>query len=168
MERYLRQLKTGRIYQYTDILSRRTDMVPLDLATAKKRIEANKAMLAEVETAKTPEQIAIRQADVESLAQVASELTETENQIDDLHQQQLQNQPPPPVAVTSVEQAVEQEAQKVIEADEEINQIKGMAKPAKVIKYLKREFGADPISTDDLEALKLQAIQLRTNRLFEG
>ena len=168
MERYLRQLKTGRIYQYTDTLSKRIDMVPIDLETARRRIEANKAMLAEVQAATTPEQVAIRKDDVEALAKTASELTETENVIDALHQQQLQQQPPPPAPVTSAEQATEKETQKIIEADEEIQQINGMTKPAQVNKYLKREFGVEAVSTDDLEALKLQAIQLRTNRLFEG
>lgn len=173
---YFRQLGTGRIYprpnnaeKHPGILLRK-DIVPFDPEKARRRIEANKRIIEDSKSKQTPEAMAAHQAEVADLQSVSNELTSTENAIDAIQEQNLQQDPgdqkPPPQTTQDME--AERRAD-TLEKDVEIIMIKGMRKTKSVANYVEREFGEDlPADVeDDLEKAKDFALNLRANRIFE-
>lgn len=160
--RMLRQLRTGRIYNFTDILAKRADMVEYDPELAQKRLEAAKRRLEELES-KPPEKPVVNKADMET----SKELAEVENKIEKIERQKAL----PPNAKEqenkTSEQKEEEERQAIINNDPEIKKILTMKDKDEIEAYVLLEYGEDLDKRKDLDKLKARAIELRTDRLFE-
>lgn len=168
---YLRQLKTGRLYPWSAIRAKRRDMVPINPEKAKRRIEANREILKDAQAALTPEQQAVHAAKVAEIARLAKDLTETENAIDAMREQQLPDEPAVSTAppAKTAEQAERQNREELIEKDSHIQMIREMSTATKVAKYIKREFGEEmDAQAVPLADLKEHAMNLRIARMFEG
>lgn len=172
--RYLRQLKTGRIYIVPNNLDQhpgitlRKDMVPFDPEKARKRIEANKQIIEDAKSERDPKAQEEHAKKVADLAALAKDLTATENMIDDLREENLRQEldlKEPPK--TTAEMEAERRAN-IVESDEDIKTIKGMRKVETVAKYIEKEFGEDIPVGISLEAIKDLALDLRAKRIFEG
>jgi len=160
----LRQLITGRIYAWTKILAARKDMTEYDPDIAKKRLEAAKKRLEELEDAPV-----IPSVDKKALDESA-ELAEVENKIKETETKQAaksagakeKEKPKTP------EQIEAERRQEIIDKDPDIIKIKAMVDKKDVEDYVLQEFGEDIDRRHDLDDLKDRAIHLRTERLFEA
>jgi len=170
-QRWLRQLVTGRLYPWTPHLATRKDMVPIDPEKARRRIEANKEILAEARKAQAPEQQQQHKENTSELAALAKELTDTENEIESFHEQPAQEVPESqPRGLQKDAFELEQERKnKLVEKDPHIQQLADMKKGGEIAAYIRKEFGEDVDARSvDIETLRKKAIDLRTDRIFEG
>ncbi len=171
MTEYLRQLKTGRIYIKRPGIAVRTDMVPFDPDKARRRIEANRQIIEDAKKAQTPEEIAAHSKETSEAIALAQTLTESEKAISDMHEQNFNPDLGSSETMGSKSPAdleLERRAA-VLEADDEIQAIKAMKTAGDVANYIRREYGekADARS-EDVEALKDKALNLRAKRIFEA
>lgn len=170
-QRYLRQLKTGRLYPWNTGIAARKDMVPFDPEKAKRRIDANRQIIEDAKASVSPEAIQTHQQETSEAARLAALQTQTEQEIERLREQQLPTEPDGDVEPHSrtPEQAHAQSLAEKIETDEMIQQIKGMRTKEDVAKFLLREFGEnlDP-ETSKLAELKDRALNLQAQRVLEA
>jgi hypothetical protein len=156
MARYLRQLKTGRLYIWNRITAERKDMVEFDPDKAKVRIVANQRILEEYKGKQTPEQEAAHSEETADAARIAAELTATENAIDSIGEPQLPDAPPDQKPQESPEDAEAQRRRDLIDNDEEIKQIEALGTGADLVKYIEKEYG------EKYDARKMKPEELRT------
>jgi hypothetical protein len=150
-------------------------MVPYDTDVAHKRIQALKDALKAQKEAKTPDSAAMKQhrAELKDAQKLAKELTELEELVygekdrpdgaEDLTPESKIESPP-----ENDDEAAAQERDKVVKNDPHIARIMGMKKKADVAGYLLQEFGKELPPDAKLTELQNVAIELRTDRLFEG
>ena len=173
-QRWLRQLKTGRIYPWTHTLSKRQDMVPYDPDVAQARIEALKNIVKDREASlPSPEDVVKHTKEVQGAARLARELTDLENRaFSDAPEREKgadealpSNQPPG----KSAEEVAAEERQKRIDADPHIQELAGMTTKKPLIDYMAREFGQTVDEKGkNVEALRNMATNMRIERIFEG
>ena len=164
MARMLRQLGTGNLFIYTDILAKRKDMVEeADPAIIKVRLEASEKRLAELKTKPTAPVVteeAIK--DSVRLAEVEKEISDIENKrIAETKGLKLEE------PAKSSEEKEAARKQEIVDNDPEIVKIKAMTEKDDIETYVKIEYGEEIDKRQKLEALKDRAIALRTERLFE-
>ncbi len=186
MERYLRQLKTGRVYVWTPILAKRPDMVEVDLESAKVRIEALKARLAARE-ADRPKAAKEAKEKLQTLSAFAKELTSLENQLEDIEQaeakateKKLEGETAQPLKPNDIvtgkgmdretqEMLAEEERRaRIMANDKEYQQILAMRKKKDITDHLAEFYGKklDP-DAYKLEELRNIALTEREKRVLE-
>lgn len=175
--RLLRQTTSGHIYGWTPTLAAMADMVPYDTEEAHRRIEALKALKAQRKADKEPdsEEARLYREEMASAQNTAKELTELEKQvfgdeaIDKTRVDAAENAEPEPLNPVKTDEEIEDDRRnKVIASDTQVQRIMGMRKKADVEAYILTEFGVSVEAEAKLETMKSQAINLRTERLFEG
>ena len=165
MARFLRQLKTGRLYPYTATLAKRADMVPHDTESAQRRIEALKRRVEDMDSA--PQEQSITKEDLDQ----AKEIADLENILDkpDETEDEGNEEITPERKFQTDEEIEEEEKNKRIAEDPDIIKINKMRKKAQVEEYLLVEFGEEVSSSDlKLDDMKRIAVDFRINRLFEN
>lgn len=172
--RLLRQLGSGHIYPWTEVLAKRKDMVAYDSEVAHKRIQALKDALASQKAAKEPDSASMKQhaAELKDAQKLAKELTELEELVYGDKDRPDGAVPPPEKKLQETpkddDEAAAQERDKVIQNDPHIIRIMGMKRKVDVAGYLLQEFGKELEGDPKLTELQNTAISLRTERLFEG
>lgn len=174
--RFLRQLKSGHIYTWTEALAAKKDMVPFDAETAKRRIAALKQMKAAARKKNAdPEEQARIAIEMKEAKALAEELTELENQVDGLAEASAAEdktvkdaKTPPPKAQKSEAEIEAARRNDIIAKDSHINKVMSMKKKSDVEAYLLTEYGEEISPDETLANMKNVAINLRTERLFEG
>jgi len=178
--KYLRQLKTGRIYLWTRTLSKRADMVDFDPETAELRIKAMRENFALRNIKLTDAQIMEEREKAEHAADVSKVLTDLENAQEAEFQEK---EKPRPVLMkgdedikdkiiadkdTSDDEIEEERLRLAMEKDADVIKIMGMNKKSQVEAYMIEEYGKR-IDTDgkSLQLLKNIAIDARAERLQE-
>ena len=173
MAQYLRQLKSGHIYIRTPTLAKRKDMVPYDPAIAKARIAQLKRELEDRQP--NPVDIEAQQAVLSQLKQDAKEMTELENQLNDLEEkdrQEAERDLAPDQEVEKQQPLTEEEIQekhrkKTIEKDDQIISIMAMRSRNQIEEYMLREFGREIDRSRPFQELKDEALKAREERIFE-
>ena len=174
--RLLRQLKSGHIYIWTETLAARPDMVPYDSETAKRRIATLKQIKEDaLKRKEDPEEQARLALEMKEASQVAKELTELENQVDGLGEAssiedkniEAAKNPEPDKRKTDAEIEAARRSE-IIEKDPHIQRIMSMRKKADVETYILTEYGEEVEPDAKLATMQNKAVQLRTERLFEG
>lgn len=172
---YLRQLKTGHIYPWTEILAKRRDMVPFDAAQAKTRIDAMKNMLSR----KVPTADALSvQAEAARAAKASSmELTELENKVDAeniAEEKAIEDAALPDgkklneqTELTGAE-AIEAQRQSVLDQDPKYQGVMGFKSRNQVEQYMILEFGEEIDVSLPFKDLKGYAIKKTSDRILEG
>ena len=176
MAKFLRQLKTGTIYVYTDILAKRRDMVPYDENAAKTRIKAIKNMLEQRKPnilqgeAQSKEAAAIK-AD-------AMELTSLENQleaVENAEQKAIEDSALPEggrdITVErplTTEEAAAQDRQDILDKDPKYIKATGMRSRNEVEEYMLLEFGQEIEISRPFKDLKEYAVEQTVKRILES
>ena len=178
-QRYLRQLKTGRIYIYTPKLAKRADMTEINLETANTRIQALKAQMAEATV--TPEEIAKRKQEASKLTQVSEEIARLEREAEEVRKAQVdkaekellgdQKFNPDDLVktkepLTKVEEEEDRKS-KILANDQEFNKVLAMREKKEVLDYLAASFGITEDPKKTLPLLKNIALEKRKERVFE-
>lgn len=174
--RFLRQLKSGHIYIWTEVLARRRDMVPYDAESAKRRIATLKQIKESMKSRhEDPEVQARIKLEMKEATELAKELTDLENQVDGLAEasaaedKTIRSAKTPEPAPRRTEAEIEAARRSdIIENDPHIKKIMGMKKKTEVETYLLTEYGEEVSPDETLVSMKNAAINLRTERLFEG
>lgn len=173
--RLLRQQVSGHIYQWTETLAKRSDMVPYDSDTAKRRIETLKRIKADAKASKEdPELNARLKLEMKEASDLAKELTDLENQIDGIAEasaaedERIAKAQEPDDKIMTDDEIEAKQRSDTIDNDPHIKSIMEMRKKADVEAYILTEYGEEVPSDSKLEQMKNQAITLRTERLFEG
>lgn len=173
---YLRQLKTGRIYIETPRLLERSDMVPHDPDTAKARIAALQRRLELLQERKTTKKVEpdIPKETLED-ARVIADLEEKVRQeekavADKLIEEKIKDdtRKPPKQEEPDPEAMKAEERKKKIDADPEVQTIRGFKKKAEVLEHVLVEYGVGLDENKTIKDLKDEAEDLRIKRLFEG
>lgn len=175
MTTYLRQLKTGTIYVFTDLLAKRRDMVPYDDAQAKARIKAIKTMLEKREpdlaagVIESEEAVAIKATAME-LSGLESTLQAVENDEKKAIEEaalpdgkKLNDETP----VTS-EEIVEQARQERLDKDPKYKKATGLKSRNEVEEYMLLEFGQEIEISRPFKDLKAYAVEKTVNRILES
>lgn len=163
MPRFLRQLKTGRVYPYTDELATRKDMVAYDPETAKKRIEAVKMRIeaqAEVPTGQSISQDALD--DAKTLSELEAELDKSTEESPQNTEISTEKKGP-----KTQEDLRREERQSRIDKDPDVIKINKMKKKAEIEQYILVEYGEEIDASISKPDLRKKAIELRTQRIFE-
>uniref|UniRef100_A0A6M3JPH2 Uncharacterized protein n=1 Tax=viral metagenome TaxID=1070528 RepID=A0A6M3JPH2_9ZZZZ len=169
MAKYLRQMRTGRVYVYDETLAKRKDMVDHDPDMAKRMIEAKKKRLEEVQAMRmnpdlNPPVDPSILSDSEELAKIEAALEEEERKLEEL----LSGGPKPEDVKPKTDEDIALERrQEIINKDPDIAKIEAMTEKKHVEAYVMEEFGVDIDLRKGLPTLKADAIQLRVDRLFE-
>lgn len=172
---YLRQLKTGHIYPWTEILAKRRDMVPFDAAQAKVRIDAMKNMLSR----KVPTADALSvQAEAARKAKASSmELTELENKVDAENvaaEKAIEDAALPDGKKLSEQtemtgaETIEAQRQSVLDQDPKYQNVMGFKSRNQVEQYMILEFGQEIDVSLPFKDLKQYAINKTSDRILEG
>lgn len=166
--RHLRRIGDGALYPWTPTLAKRKDMVIMDDEKAARRLSAIREQIADTKKPMEPQDKAKAAEAAKKSAKLALELTEAEKELDALREQP----PMPDVEKKPVETPTDIEEntrEKRILNDPDMNAILAMSTGAALAKYIRREFGeeADARSTS-VGDLRKQALELRTNRIFEA
>lgn len=166
MAKYLRQLKTGRVYIWSPYLAKRKDMVEYDptladmrIQKARERLEALKAEADEITVAMDPKIT----ADSQELATIEAEIDKLEEE----KAIKAAGGNSEDVKPKTQEEIDAEEKQKVINEDPEIKKIEAMDEVSQVKEYIALEFGIESKKTT-LENIKKEAIERRVDRLFES
>lgn len=174
MPRFLRQLKSGTIYAYTDILAKRRDMVPYDENAAKTRIEAIKNILEHrtpnlLEGEALSKEAAAIKADAMELTGLEAQLEALENAdqkaIDDAvltDGKKLNDETP----VTS-EEVAEQVIQERLDKDPKYRKVTAFKSRNEVEQYMLLEFGQEINITRPFKDLKAYAVEQTAKRILE-
>ena len=173
--RYLRQLKTGTIYVYTDILARRRDMVPYDENEAKTRIHAIKNILASRES--DPVEGAVMSKKAEAVKAAAMELTgleatleanerAEEKAIEDAGLPEKGKKLNDETPVTS-EEVAEQVKQDRLDQDPKYKKAVSLKSKNDVEEYMLLEFGQEIEISRPFKALKAYAVAQTAIRILE-
>lgn len=162
--KYLRQLKTGRIYLFDVNLAKRKDMVEYDPDKAERMIKAKENRIKELKDRSANLSQSIPQeviADAKKLADLDKEIEDLENkEIAELTGEDLKD--------PKTEEELEQERrQDIIDKDPEIQKIDAMKTKDDARSYITAEYGEVPDESLKLVELKEMATTLRINRLFE-
>lgn len=177
--RYLRQLKTGRIYNYTPTLAKRADMTEIDLESANTRIEALKAQMAQATV--SPEQVAKRKEEAAKLTQVSGEIARLEKEAEEARAAQVEKaeaellgeQAPKPNDLVKPKEHMTKEMEeedrksKILANDDEYNKILAMREKKEVLDYLAAGYGITEDVKKTLQVLKNIALEKRSERVFE-
>lgn len=178
--KYLRQLKTGRIYLWTRTLSRRADMVDFDAETAELRIKAMRENLALRNIKPTADQVAEEKERIEHAADVSRVLTDLENAQEAEFQEKEKPKPDLMKADEDISDKIisdksmtdddieEERLRLAMEKDADVIKIMGMNKKSQVEAYMLEQYGKR-IDTKgkSLQLLKNMAIDARSERLQE-
>ena len=174
MPRYLRQLKTGTIYVYTDLLAKRRDMIPYDDAQAKARIAAIKSMLEKREP--NLEQGVLQSKEAGAIKATAMELSGLEATLDAREKadekaieeaalpdgKKLNDETP----VTS-EEVAEQVKQDRLDQDPKYKKATSLKSRNEVEEYMLLEFGQEIEISRPFKDLKAYAIEKTAKRILE-
>ena len=159
MARYLRQLGTGTIYQWTPILAAKKDMVPLDAKSAEKRLSAIKRQLA-TRKMPDPEGQKVIQNELEHLKGLTAELTEAEAELE--KEKIVQAKDFEKTVAKDEKQALteEEEREKRFAEDPHIIKFEKMSKN-ELTDYMLAEFGLDVPLDKKMKQVKAEAVELR-------
>jgi len=173
--KYLRQLKTGTIYNYTDILAKRRDMVPYDSDQAKARIAALKNML-EHRKPTTAEGSAVSK-EAEEIKREAAELASLEKQVEAsevAEEKAIEDASLPPGSrrldddsPIKPEETAENFTQETLSKDPKYQKACGMKSRNEVEEYMLVEFGQEIDISQPFKDLKEYAIQQTRKRILE-
>ena len=174
--KYLRQLKTGTIYNYTDILAKRRDMVPYDSDQAKARIVALKNML-EHRKPTIAEGTAVSK-EAEAIKVEAAELAGLEKQLEATEaaeEKAIEDAALPPGSKKlnddtpiKPEDTAEIFTQETLSKDPKYQKACGMKSRNEVEEYMLVEFGQEIDISRPFKDLKEYAIQQTRKRILEG
>jgi len=175
MPSYLRQLKTGTIYVFTDLLAKRRDMVPYDDDQAKARIRAIKAMLEKREPNLAQGEIESKEAAaIKVTAMELSGLEATLEAVENDEQKAIEEAALPDgkrlndeEPVTS-EEVAEQVRQDVLDKDPKYNKATSLKSRNEVEEYMLLEFGQEIEISRPFKDLKQYAIEQTAKRVLEG
>lgn len=175
MPSYLRQLKTGTIYVFTDLLAKRRDMVPYDDDQAKARIRAIKAMLEKREPNLAQGEIESKEAAaIKVTAMELSGLEATLEAVENDEQKAIEEAALPDgkrlndeEPVTS-EEVAEQVRQDVLDKDPKYNKATSLKSRNEVEEYMLLEFGQEIEISRPFKDLKQYAVEQTANRVLEG
>lgn len=175
MAKYLRQLKTGAIYVYTDLLAKRRDMVPYDSAQAKARIGAIKTMLLKRQPNLAEGEIVAAEAaqiKAEAMELTGLEATLEANEgaeakaIEDAalpnDAKKLNDQEP-----VTPEKAAEQLKQDMLDDDPKYQKAMSLRSRNDVEEYMLLEFGQEIEISRPFKDLKAYAIEQTAKRILE-
>lgn len=176
---YLRQLKTGHIYIWTPTLAKRKDMVPLELDTAKKRIEAMQRAIEEKQAriAALRENASLGNQVADEAKMIAQKLAELESQFEQLEKTEeklLTGQPDeqetdlkPNSKLETEDEILMAERKRRIDEDPEIQRIRAMTTKNQIEEYMLREYGIEIDRKKTMAELKAAAEEARIGRIFE-
>lgn len=178
--RYLRQLKTGRIYIYTPHLAKRSDMVEETLESAEARIAAMKE--SKQATDVSLEEIARRKEEAAKLTSNAAEIARLEKEAEESRSAQVKKAEAeilgeqklnPDDVVKSKDSAAmkaleeEDRKSKILTQDEEYNKVLEMKEKKEVLDYLAISYGIKEDPKKSFQLLKNVALAKRSERVFE-
>jgi len=181
--RYLRQLKSGHIYVYTEALAKRPDMVPYDPEVAKARIAQMKQDTEARRAAKKGPKVAPSEGpslkEMRENRAIASELTDLENQAGaereaDLKAIEDEGKSEKEKARDKVtfdgktaEEVKELTEEKVVNNDPKIQKIGNYKQKKQLKQFVLIEFGIELDDTKPLKVLKDEAVAMQKARIFE-
>lgn len=172
---YLRQLKTGHIYPWTEILAKRRDMVPFNNEQAKVRIDAMKNML--LRKVPTVDEVSRQVEDARKAKANSMELTNLENKMDAekvAEEKAIEDAALPDgkklneeTEVTGAE-VVAAQRQSVLDQDPKYQNVTGFKSRNQVEQYMILEFGEEIDVSLPFKELKDYAVQKTSDRILEG
>ena len=170
--KYLRQLKSGTIYNYTEALAKRRDMVPHDETQAKARIAALKTILEGRQPDAAANKIAVEEAfKAKTTAQELAGLETTMEKHEDAAEKKIEEEgggkklnDQTPV---TPEQTAKQLRQDRLENDPKYNNVMAMKSKNQVEEYMLLEFGQEIEASRPFKDLKAYAVEQTIKRILE-
>lgn len=175
MARYLRQLKTGAIYVYTDLLVKRRDMVPYDAEQAKNRIAAIKTMLLKRQPdIAEGESVAAEAAQIKAEAMELTGLEATLEANESAEVKAIEDATLPEEGKRlsdetplTTKQAAEKLKQETLGEDPKYKKAMGLKSRNEVEEYMLLEFGQEIEISRPFKDLKAYAIEQTAKRILE-
>lgn len=175
MTTYLRQLKTGTIYVFTDLLAKRRDMVPYDDAQAKARIKAIKTMLEKREPDLAAGAIESEEAAaIKTTAMELSGLESTLEAVENDEKKAIEDATLPSgkklndEAPVTPEGVAEQVRQERLDKDPKYKKATDLKSRNDVEEYMLLEFGQEIETSRPFKDLKAYAVEKTVNRILES
>ena len=166
----MRQLKSGTIYGYTEILAKRRDMVPYNTEQATSRIAAIKTMLAN--RVPTPGEIDSSTQEAAAVKAAAMELTGLEAKLEAGEAAEekaiADEQDISQARLLTTEEATEKLKQDTLEADPKYQKAIALKSRNEVEQYMLLEFGQEIEISRPFKDLKDYAIEKTAKRILEG